>query len=259
MIRNLAILSDEIAMNVRKLWSILLVVVLAMGAGFYVYEKNQPGSLMLRFEPFVSEEPLAFNEVRYRNPGGEGEFKIRDFRFFLSNIRLVGGPGEYRVPGSYHLARFDGENPHYRLELKGIPRMPYTAIQFGIGVDESANGSIASVGDLDPNSKMAWSWDVGYKFVLFEGGLQHDGMLRPLVYHVGFDENHKTVAFKLEQPLFGRRTESLAFKVDIMRLFTGANTIDMMTLSNVKFDRVDARLIADNYETMISMCASVDC
>lgn len=246
-------------MTVGKLWSIFPVIVLAMGAGYYVYEKNQPGSLVLRFEPFVADQPLALNEVRYGNPGGEGDFKIRDFRFFLSNIRLVGGSGEYSVPDSYRLARFDGENSHYQLELNGIPRMPYTAIQFGIGVDESANGSIEAVGDLDPNSRMAWSWDVGYKFVLFEGGLQHDGMLRPLVYHVGFDENYKTVAFKLEQPLLGRRMEPLAFKVDIMRLFTGANTIDMMTLSNVKFDRADARLIADNYETMISLCAPVDC
>ncbi len=230
-----------------------------MGAGYYVYDKQQPGSLVLRFEPFVADQQLAFNKLRYRNPGGEGDFKIRDFRFYLSNIRLVGGPREYRVPDSYHLVRFDGENPHYHLELHGIPKMPYTAIQFGIGVDASANGTIDLVGDLDPNSKMAWSWDVGYKFVLFEGGLQHDGMLRPLVYHVGFDENYKTLEFTLEQPLFGRRTESLAFKVDIMRLFTGANTIDMLTLSNVKFDRADARLIANNYETMISQCAPAGC
>ena len=69
-------------MTGRKLWSIFLVVVLAMGAGYYVYEKNQPGSLVLRFEPFVSDQPLALNQVRYGNPGGKGEFKIRDFRFF---------------------------------------------------------------------------------------------------------------------------------------------------------------------------------
>jgi hypothetical protein len=246
-------------MTIKKMWPLLAVVVLAMGAGYYVYEMNQPGSLVLRFDASVADQPLVFNDMRYGNPGGEGDFKIRDFRFFLSNITLLGAAGEYSVPDSYHLARFDGENPYYQLELTGIPRMPYTEIQLGIGVDASANGSINVVGDLDPNSKMAWSWDVGYKFVLFEGGLHHDGMLRPLVYHVGFDENYKTVSFSLEQPLFGRRTESLAFKVDIMSLFTGVSTVDMLTLSNVKFDRTDARLIADNYETMISLCAPVGC
>ena len=59
------------------------------------------------------------------------------------------------------------------------------------------------------------------------------------------------VALRLEEPLFDRRTVALTFKVDIMRVFKGTNIIDMSTLFNVKFDRADARLIADNYETMI--------
>ena len=246
-------------MTVKKLWLISPAVVLAIATGYYVFAKNQPGTLVLRFEPLVANQPFALNEVRYGNPGGEGDFKIRDFRFFLSNITLIDGSAEYSFPDSYHLVRFDNEERHYQLEFSGVPRMPYTAIRFGIGVDESANGSIDAVGDLDPNSRMAWSWDVGYKFVLFEGGLQHEGMSRPLVYHVGFDENYKPVTFKLERPLFDRRTESLVFKVDVMKLFEGANTVDMMTLSNVKFDRADARLIADNYESMISLCRPPDC
>jgi hypothetical protein len=215
--------------------------------------------VVLRFEPAVAGQQLVLNEIQYGNPGGAGDFKIRDFRFYLSNVRLVGESGNYNVSESYHLVRFDGEAPHYQLELNGIPRNDYKSIEFGIGVDASANGSIEAVGDLDPNSKMAWSWDVGYKFVLFEGGLQHDGILRPLIYHVGFDENYKTVSFKLEQPMSGRRTKLLAFNVDIMSLFTGENTVDMMTLSNVKFDRDDARLIANNYKTMISLCEPAGC
>jgi hypothetical protein len=171
----------------------------------------------------------------------------------LSNIKLVAGSEEYSVSDSYHLVRFDGEDPLYELELKNIPRMPYTEIQLGIGVDEAANGSIESVGDLDPNGRMAWTWDVGYKFILLEGGLQRNEDLVPLVYHVGFDENYKTVAFKLAQPLFDQRTETLVFKVDIMKLFRGVTTIDMSTLSNVKFDRTDARQIASNYQTMITL------
>ncbi len=37
------------------------------------------------------------------------------------------------------------------------------------------------------------------------------------------------------------------------------NIIDLSTLYNVKFDRGDARLIADNYETMISLCVQPYC
>ena len=182
-----------------------------------------------------------------------------DFRFFLSNIRLVGGSEEYRVPESFHLVRFDGDTEGYRIELNDVPRMPYTEIHFGIGVDEAANSSIESVGDLDPNSRMAWSWDVGYKFILLEGGLSLNDEVVPLVYHVGFNENYKPISVTLEAPLFDQRTESVVFEVDIMKIFRSANTIDMSTLSNVKFDRADARLVADNYERMITLCARPDC
>ncbi len=245
--------------GMNRLWFVAMVAVLVVAGGYYLYEKNQPGSLVLRFVAFVEDEPLIFNQVRYGNPGGAGEFEIRDFRFFLSNIRLVSGSEEYSVPESYHLARFDGDTQVYQLELDNIPRMPYTEIQFGIGVDKAANSSIESVGDLDPNSRMAWAWDVGYKFILLEGGLLVNDVRSPLVYHVGFDENYKVVALRVEEPLFDRRTAALTFKVDIMRVFTGTNIIDMSTLSSVKFDMADARLIADNYETMISLCLQPDC
>jgi hypothetical protein len=37
-----------------------------------------------------------------------------------------------------------------------------------------------------------------------------------------------------------------------MTLFAGNQAVDMRALSNVKFDRVDARLLANNYASMIS-------
>ena len=234
-------------------------MVVGLGAGCSAFENRDPGSLVLRFRAFMGEEPLVLNHMRYANPGGEGAFTVRDFRFFLSNIRLVGGSEEYRVPESYHLVRFDGDTEGYRIELNYVPRMPYTEIHFGIGVDEAANSSIESVGDLDPNSRMAWSWDVGYKFILLEGGLSLNDEVVPLVYHVGFNENYKPISVTLEAPLFDQRTESVVFEVDIMKIFRSANTIDMSTLSNVKFDRADARLVADNYERMITLCARPDC
>jgi len=66
-------------------------------------------------------------------------------------------------------------------------------------VDPAANGSVAPVGDLDPNGRMAWSWDVGYKFVLFEGGLVLADTQYPLVYHVGFNENYTPLSFGLDR------------------------------------------------------------
>ena len=56
------------------------------------------------------------------------------------------------------------------------------------------------MGDLGPDGPMAWSCDVGYKFVLFEGALLVGDIQYPLVYHVGFDENYKQVSFEVNRP-----------------------------------------------------------
>ena len=41
---------------------------------------------------------------------------------------------------------------------------------------------------------------------------------------------------------------------DLLQMFKGARTVDMSTLSNVKFDRGDARMLARNYARMVSLC-----
>ena len=191
------------------------------------------------------------NESRYPNPGGEGRFKVRDFQFFLSNIRLTGGTGVYTEPDSYHLVRFDGAEPAFGIVLHDVPRRDYQRIEFGIGVDASANKSLAQRGDLDPNGRMAWNWEVGYKFVLFEGTLVRGNESVPLVYHVGFEENYRLIATELHREPLGRRPARLDFRVDILRLFQGSTTVDMAALPSVKFDRADAALLAGNFATMV--------
>ena len=185
-------------------------------------------------------------------------FRIRDFQFFISNIELLGEKGVYRVPDSYYLARFDNSSTSYQIDLANVPQDWYSAITFSIGVDEVANGSIISVGDLDPNSRMAWNWEVGYKFLLFEGALIDGDTIRPLVYHVGFNENRKTLRFNLPEEVAPDSSDALLFTVDVLALFTGKNTVDMVALPNVKFDRDDARLLAGNYGTMISLTPTTD-
>ncbi len=241
----------------RYLISVFLVLAAALtGAFYFSYRSAEPVRLTLRFHPFVGDEALLLNQVRYANPGGEGSFKVRDFQFFISNIRLVANSAEFLEPESYHLARFDGDDGTYVIVLENVPREDYRRIEFGIGVDPAANGSIASVGDLDPNGRMAWSWEVGYKFVLFEGGLVLEDTQYPLVYHVGFDENYKLVSIALDNSLFDRQDPSVDFRTDVLQMFKGTQTLDMAALPNVKFDRADAKLLADNYAGLVSKCTS---
>jgi len=238
--------------NQRWILVATLMVVFAISGAWY-YQTHQTLTMTLQFNPVIGSQPLELNELRYKNPGGEGVFKIRDFQFFISNIRFTTAEGEYVEPDSYHLARFDNSLGAYAVRLKEVPRQAYQNIQFGIGVDEAANNSIDPIGDLDPNSRMAWSWDVGYKFVLMEGGLSHGDVFVPLVYHVGFSENYKTLKFDVSQSVIDGSDVSFNFQVDVMTMFNGVEPIDMATTSNVKFDRTDARMLANNYAEMISL------
>jgi hypothetical protein len=250
--------------KVSFLLSVLLVVAAALGVtGWRMYRAAQPAELSLYFHPFVGSQPLVLNNSLYANPGGEGRFKVRDFQFFLSNIRLDSAAGAFVEPDSYHLVRFDddestssksasADRPGFVIVLHNVPRRKYERIEFGIGVDAVANGSLASRGDLDPNSRMAWNWEVGYKFVLFEGELMRGDLSVPLVYHVGFSENYRLISTELRGDVLEGHPARLDFRVDLLRLFQGATNVDMTALPSVKFDRADAAMLASNFPAMVT-------
>ena len=96
------------------------------------------------------------------------------------------------------------------------------------------------------------TWDVGYKFVLLEGAFVRDGIRKPLVYHVGVDENYKRISTAFDAELLGTRDATLNFRVDLLKMFTGHTSVDMAALSNVKFDRRDAARLSRNYAEMIT-------
>jgi hypothetical protein len=232
---------------------VLLAVAVAFGVTcWWLYRAEQTVELVLYFHPFVGPEPLVLNESRYPNPGGAGRFRVRDFQMLLSNIRLLGASGSYVESESYHLVRFDGEDPAFAILLRDVPCRDYERIEFGIGVDATANRSITPRGDLDPNGRMAWTWEVGYKFVLLEGELSSENTSCPLVYHIGFDENYRTISTDLRGDLLDSSPARLDFRVDILRLFQSATTVDMAALSTVKFDPADAALLGRNFADMVT-------
>lgn len=240
-------MGNSYKMTVLAVLLALLVVV------WVVLRPSQEGdsTLTLTFDAQSGGDTLVFDTFAYPNPGGEGEYRLRDFRFYLSNIELIGDGQQYAEPDSYHLVRFDTPDRTHSVTLTGVPLRSVEAIRFMIGVDADANGSIAFRGDLDPNSQMAWNWEVGYKFVVFEGALRRGAEVVPLVYHIGFTENARALEFPIPEGMAAAGSVDLRFVVDVARLFDGQTTVDLAALQSVKFDRDDARLLADNYSTMV--------
>ncbi len=234
----------------RQLTVLLLVIGLALISGIAVVVLRPPQTeFHVNITPTVGEQLYVARTKSYPNPGGSGNFTFRDVRFFISNIELIGKSERYQLPDSYHLISFDSKPKPAEIHLQNLPDMRITAIKLGIGVDPEANSSILQSGDLDPNSRMAWSWDVGYKFILLEGMLQLDEQQIPLVYHVGFSENYTEVTLPVAD-----KSRSISLKADLLQFFTAREPIDMTELPTVKFDRSDAARIAEGFNHLLSVC-----
>lgn len=230
---------------------ILTLLLAAVVIGVLVLKPAQTERLALQFKPLVGTQPLVIESVDYANPIGEGRFSVRNLRFFISNIELVADDYRHKVVDSYHLLKFSQTANQDSVTLTDIPSYQYHSLILNIGVDEQANHSIQLRGDLDPNSQMAWSWDAGYKFLVLEGGLVNDQQFTPLVYHVGFSENRRSLQFALDS----RHLQEglLTLSLDIEQLFDGVHKLDPAHLPGIKFDREDARRMADNYAAMFRL------
>jgi len=215
-------------------------------------QTTQPSQLILRFKATVGNQPLVLHHKSYANPGGDGVFTVRDLQFFISNIKLLGQVGNVSETESYHLVRFDNDDSFYEIVLPNINVQDYQQIELGIGVDPKANGTITIAGDLDPNGRMAWSWDVGYKFLLLEGALINQEQQVPLVYHIGFNSSYTRLTFPIKEAIKSNTT-LINFNVDLLHLFNKSNPIDLTNISTVKFDKNDVAVIAQGFESLITL------
>ncbi|CUH50076.1 MbnP family protein [Ruegeria atlantica] len=236
-----------------RIWMTGLAILLFVGGAlFFALGPQRTTSITLTFHAKMGDDPLIFDEFVYDNPGGSGTFRVRDFRFYLSNLTLSQDGALFAEPDSYHLLRFDNPETIHSIRLNDIPLRSIEHVRFMIGVDPEANGSIQVRGDLDPNSQMAWNWEVGYKFVVMEGTLRIGEEVSPLVYHVGFSENAREVDIQLPPDIGSDGNADLHVNVDLAKLFGGPSQIDLQKLSSVKFNREDAAMLADNYATMMT-------
>lgn len=216
------------------------------------------GSLTFNFNHTFDGAVFIPNQ-RYATSLGD-TFNVNDLAYYVSNIKLTKDNNEvYSVPNSYHFIRqtnLFGQTSRLTFKIN-VPPGNYKSVTMSIGVDSARNFRIDQVGDLDPNSFMAWDWNIGYKYFLMEGRVFDPDSSSPwgLVYHIGELSNYRTREFMLTPgsiEMAAGSTKSLNITLEVDKIFSQPNQLDLNTIFN-EMGGPRTPLIADNYINAFKM------
>lgn len=221
-------------------------------------ELAKVGSLKVSFENYVGQSKLSLGSSDYVNAAGN-VFDVSSLKYYISNLNLSGASGSVFV-NKYFLI---DESDHSTLTfiLNDIPVETYDSFGLVVGVDSARNVSGAQTGALDPIKGMFWDWNTGYVMARMEGSSAESGALGDqLSFHIaGFKGPHNVIK-NIELPLGtdninikeGKVSE-IVLRMDLLEWFTSPKTISFDTLHTVVTGGAEAKLIADNYESMFSV------
>ena len=196
------------------------------------------GTLDVEVDHLVGNVPLVLHTSTYTTSSGQ-QFTVSTFNYYLSNIKLRKADGtEYAEPESYHLLKHSDAATR-AFTLTNVPAGDYTGFTFTIGVDSARNVSGAQTGALDPSNGMFWEWNSGYIYTKLEGSSPQAGGNKQLLFHIGGFKKPNNTIRTVSPSLNGAtiqirkdRTPTVHLAADVLRMFTGPNTIDVSTLSN---------------------------
>jgi len=145
--------------------------------------------ITLNFRGVVGHEPFACGTVFHDVGSGESQFLASDFRFYISNVRLMSGgqevPLELEQDGVWqyqNVALLDFEtgpddgciegNTATNTTVRGtVPAGVYNGVRFDLGVPFDLNHGDVNVAPSPLNfSAMFWTWNSGYKFLRIDTG-----------------------------------------------------------------------------------------
>ena len=152
-------------------------------------------TLVLAFDHRVAGKPLVLEEALETTLG---KAAIKTLRYWVTNITLRSSLGDVALPGSYYLIEQTKTETRTQITLHDVPPGEYTGLQFSIGVEPEKNHHLDQFdGELQAGISIDWAWKTGFIFFKMEGTLGS----KKFVYHVGEDENFKTLTLELPAPL----------------------------------------------------------
>ncbi len=150
------------------------------------------GNLSIEFDNAFGDSDLILNSTSYISNSSE-KIKISSVKYIVSNFKLETEEGvvyTYPKEESYFIVDENNVSSQF-INLTNIPAGNYTKMIFGIGVDqEKYLAGATGQGDfltLAQDAGMMWSWQAGYKFVVFEGDYTSDNTAIPtaFAFHMG--------------------------------------------------------------------------
>lgn len=138
-------------------------------------------AMQFQFKWGSTEGDFKFDSLMTHPKTGE-EMEFSMFKFYISNIKLLGNDGKWWEPNDNYYIIDATSLASSKIMLSDIPEGSYTKMSYTLGVDSIRNVSGAQTGALDVANGMFWSWNSGYIMVKAEGTSQ-DSL--DFQYHLG--------------------------------------------------------------------------
>lgn len=215
-------------------------------------------SSQIKFTPVFGNSPYSITDtVTY--PNGV-TMRFDDFKFYISNIKLLGTNGVESYVDSVELINYN--NPGSEIINIGLESGSYEKITFGIGLSPDLNMTdptlVPSDHPLSTVDNMYWSWATLYKFITLSGFYatsSNSALDQTFAWHPGRQQLYKEVEFNLNQKHFYENTV-LEINVDISDLLDKTALIDVPNEANWHGsldDIIIAEKIVDNFAASLSI------
>ena len=241
----------------RKSIYIIFLFLFQGSCVLFAQPKKQASQIYhLLFQTTVNGSPFSFDSA-YQNQFGE-TFRVRNFRYYLSHIRLVYEDGKtVSIRIAPHLTN-EADSSSKQLHVTA-PKGNLTAIQFLLGIDSATNVSGVQSGDLDPAKGMFWIWNTGYIMAKLEGSsLSSKAPGKQYSYDIGGYKPGENAAREINLPLSSAASHQLPtfiITADIGKWFYGKNDIKISEQPMCHSPGKLAMQVAVNYADMFSIRA----
>ena len=223
----------------------VLLVVIALVSGCKKKEAADCGctsTLNVHVEPTWDGQPLMLNHA-YTNVSGY-RVLVSNLRMYLSNMEAIKENGTRVKLSDIELADAEAGNTEFSYQ---VPSGSYQGIAFGIGVPQSMNGTSDSTfnpaqypsdSPLSVTNGTYWSWQAGYRFVMFDGyydtlATDTSNVLPGFSFHAGRDTCYRSMVMVNNPVKVVGSSLDLYLTFDVSRFFYSANdTIDLKTENN---------------------------